>query len=42
MKEGTSKGINPPMAPLGRLSKRLRALLAGRLDQRGLVVWYDP
>ena len=30
------------MAPLGRLSERLRALLAGRLDQRGLVVWYDP
>jgi len=30
------------MAPLGRLSQRVRALLTRNLDRQGLVVWYDP
>ncbi len=42
MKEGTGKGNNSQVAARGRLSERLRTLLAGRLDARGLVIWYDP
>lgn len=42
MKEGTGKGNNVAVPSLGKLSARLRALIAGNLDRRGLVVWFDP
>ena len=42
MKEGTGRGNNQTVNLRGRVTERLRALIARQLDARGLVVWYDP